>query len=71
MYIVFIVLLVLICLHFDLPSEQLFKQPAETVRNMKQTRTSGQHSFCSEKTERIKSTSAISSSHKMADFRCS
>ncbi|CAN8191646.1 unnamed protein product [Coccothraustes coccothraustes] len=51
--------------------EQLFKQPAETVRNMKQTRTSGQHSFCSEKTERIKSTSAISSSHKMADFRCS
>ncbi|XP_054497054.2 telomere repeats-binding bouquet formation protein 1 [Agelaius phoeniceus] len=50
--------------------EQLFKQPAETVRNMKQTCTSGQHSFCSEKTERIKSTSAISSSHKMADLRC-
>ncbi|XP_063266445.1 telomere repeats-binding bouquet formation protein 1 [Prinia subflava] len=51
-------------------SEQLFKQPAETVRNMKQTCTSDQHSFCSEKTGRVKSTSAISSSHKMADSRC-
>ncbi|XP_030826655.1 telomere repeats-binding bouquet formation protein 1-like isoform X2 [Camarhynchus parvulus] len=51
-------------------SEQLFKQPAETVRNMKQTCTSGQHSFCSEKTRRVKSISAISSSHKMADLRC-
>ncbi|XP_030918183.1 telomere repeats-binding bouquet formation protein 1 [Geospiza fortis] len=50
--------------------EQLFKQPAETVRNMKQTCTSGQHSFCSEKTRRVKSISAISSSHKMADLRC-
>ncbi|NXX68764.1 TERB1 protein, partial [Spizella passerina] len=30
----------------------------------------GQHSFCSEKTEGVKSTSAISSSHKMADLRC-
>uniref|UniRef100_A0A8D2N478 Myb-like domain-containing protein n=1 Tax=Zonotrichia albicollis TaxID=44394 RepID=A0A8D2N478_ZONAL len=50
--------------------EQLFKQPAETVRNMKQTCTSGQHSFCSEKTERVKSTSAISSSHKIPDLRC-
>ncbi|NXM98817.1 TERB1 protein, partial [Sylvia borin] len=77
-YVVFIVLFVLICSHFDLPSEQLFKQPAETVRNMKQTCTSvtfflpylDQHSFCSEKTERVKSTSATSSSHKMADLRC-
>ncbi|XP_066183411.1 telomere repeats-binding bouquet formation protein 1 [Sylvia atricapilla] len=50
--------------------EQLFKQPAETVRNMKQTWTSDQHSFCSEKTERVRSTSATSSSHKMADLRC-
>ncbi|NXF21305.1 TERB1 protein, partial [Rhodinocichla rosea] len=30
----------------------------------------GQHSFCSEKTGRIKSTSAISSYHKMADLSC-
>ncbi|NXC96214.1 TERB1 protein, partial [Certhia familiaris] len=29
-----------------------------------------QHSFCSEKTERVKSTSATSASHKMADLRC-
>ncbi|XP_064579031.1 telomere repeats-binding bouquet formation protein 1 [Zonotrichia leucophrys gambelii] len=29
-----------------------------------------QHSFCSEKTERVKSTSAISSSHKIPDLRC-
>ncbi|NXR38165.1 TERB1 protein, partial [Zosterops hypoxanthus] len=29
-----------------------------------------QHSFCSEKNERVKSTSATSSSHKMADLRC-
>lgn len=45
MYVVFIVLLVLICSHFDLPSEQLFKQPAETVRSMKQTCTSGTNSY--------------------------
>ncbi|XP_066050547.1 telomere repeats-binding bouquet formation protein 1 [Chamaea fasciata] len=50
--------------------EQLFKQPAEPVRNMKQRWTSDQHSFCSEETERVKSTSATSSSHKMADLRC-
>ncbi|NXA86071.1 TERB1 protein, partial [Melanocharis versteri] len=58
--------------------EQLFKQPAETVRNMKQTYTSvtfflphlDQHSFCSEKTEKVRSTSATSSSQKMADLRC-
>ncbi|NWV74285.1 TERB1 protein, partial [Dasyornis broadbenti] len=29
-----------------------------------------QHSFCSEKTEEVKSTSATSSSHKMVDLRC-
>ncbi|NWZ38112.1 TERB1 protein, partial [Brachypodius atriceps] len=29
-----------------------------------------QHSFCSEKTERVKTTSATASSHKMADLRC-
>ncbi|NWV26884.1 TERB1 protein, partial [Origma solitaria] len=29
-----------------------------------------QHSFCSEKTEKVKSTSATSSSHKMEDLRC-
>ncbi|NXA76055.1 TERB1 protein, partial [Thryothorus ludovicianus] len=29
-----------------------------------------QHSFCSEKTERVRSTSATSSSHKMSDLRC-
>ncbi|NWT90606.1 TERB1 protein, partial [Lanius ludovicianus] len=59
--------------------EQLFKQPAETVRNMKQMCTSvtfflphlDQHSFCSEKTKEVRSTSATSSSHKMADLRCS
>ncbi|NXR71285.1 TERB1 protein, partial [Pycnonotus jocosus] len=58
--------------------EQLFKQPAETVRSVKQTCTSvmfflpylDQYSFCSEKTERVKSTSATASSHKMADLRC-
>ncbi|NXO74905.1 TERB1 protein, partial [Sitta europaea] len=58
--------------------EQLFKKPEETVRNMKQTCTSvtfflphlDQHSFCSKKTERVKSTPATSSSHKMADLRC-
>ncbi|XP_053808730.1 telomere repeats-binding bouquet formation protein 1-like isoform X2 [Vidua chalybeata] len=50
--------------------EQLFKQPAEAVRNMKQTCISDQHSFCSEKTERVKSTSVTPSSHKMADLRC-
>nr|XP_030138190.3 telomere repeats-binding bouquet formation protein 1 isoform X2 [Taeniopygia guttata] len=50
--------------------EQLFKQPAETVRNMKQTCISDQHSFCSEKTERVRSTSVTPSSHKMADLRC-
>ncbi|XP_014743392.1 PREDICTED: telomere repeats-binding bouquet formation protein 1 [Sturnus vulgaris] len=51
--------------------EQLCKQPAETVRNMKQTCTSDQHLFSSEKTESVKSISATSSSHKMADLRCS
>ncbi|XP_017592093.1 PREDICTED: telomere repeats-binding bouquet formation protein 1 isoform X3 [Corvus brachyrhynchos] len=51
--------------------EQLFKQPAETVRNMKQTCTSDQHSFCSKKTEEVRNTSATSSSHKIADLRCS
>ncbi|NXO14543.1 TERB1 protein, partial [Oriolus oriolus] len=58
--------------------EQLFKKPAETVRNMKQTCTSvtfflphlGQHSFCSEKTEKVRNISAASSSNKMADLRC-
>ncbi|XP_023790757.1 telomere repeats-binding bouquet formation protein 1 isoform X2 [Cyanistes caeruleus] len=50
--------------------EQFFKQPAETVRNIKQTCTSDQHSFCSEKTERAESTSATSSSYKMAGLRC-
>ncbi|XP_062356196.1 telomere repeats-binding bouquet formation protein 1 [Cinclus cinclus] len=50
--------------------EQLCKQPAESVRNIKQTRTSDQHLFCSENTERVTSTSATSSSHKMADLRC-
>ncbi|NWV87650.1 TERB1 protein, partial [Machaerirhynchus nigripectus] len=58
--------------------EQLFKQPGETVRTMKQTCTSvtfflphlDQHSFCSEKTGEVRSTSATSSSHKMADLRC-
>ncbi|XP_015495832.1 telomere repeats-binding bouquet formation protein 1 [Parus major] len=50
--------------------EQFFKQPAETVRNRKQTCTSDQHSFCSEKTERVESTSATSSSYKMAGLRC-
>ncbi|KAL2300400.1 hypothetical protein Nmel_012373, partial [Mimus melanotis] len=47
------------------------KQPAETVRNMKQTCISDQHLFSSEKTERVKSISATSSSHKMEDLRCS
>ncbi|NWT71008.1 TERB1 protein, partial [Prunella himalayana] len=30
----------------------------------------GQHSFCSEKTEKVRSTSATYSSHKMGDLRC-
>ncbi|NXS37222.1 TERB1 protein, partial [Pomatostomus ruficeps] len=58
--------------------EQFFKQPAEPIRNMKQTCTSetfflpplDQRSFCSEKTEKVKNASATSSSHKMTDLRC-
>ncbi|XP_054054294.1 telomere repeats-binding bouquet formation protein 1 isoform X3 [Rissa tridactyla] len=43
--------------------EHLFKQPAEIVKNMKQT--------CkSDITREEKSTSATSASHKMADLRC-
>ncbi|XP_068267703.1 telomere repeats-binding bouquet formation protein 1 [Nyctibius grandis] len=51
-------------------SEYLFKQPAEIVKNMKQTCTSDQHSFYSEITKEDKSTSATSATHKMADLRC-
>ncbi|XP_028940654.1 telomere repeats-binding bouquet formation protein 1, partial [Antrostomus carolinensis] len=51
-------------------SEHLFKQPAETVKNMKQTCTSDQLSFYSKITKEEKSTSAVSASHKMADLRC-
>ncbi|XP_050760047.1 telomere repeats-binding bouquet formation protein 1 [Gymnogyps californianus] len=51
-------------------SGHLFKQPAKIVKNMKQTCTSGQHSFYSEITKEEKSTSATSASHKMADLRC-
>ncbi|XP_010116220.1 PREDICTED: telomere repeats-binding bouquet formation protein 1, partial [Chlamydotis macqueenii] len=51
-------------------SEHLFKQPAEIVKNMKQTCTSDQHSFYTEITKKEKSTSAASASHKMADLRC-
>ncbi|XP_005052797.1 PREDICTED: telomere repeats-binding bouquet formation protein 1 [Ficedula albicollis] len=50
--------------------EQLCKQAAETVKDMKQTCTSDQHLLCSEKTERVKSTSVTSSSQEMADLRC-
>ncbi|XP_061314489.1 telomere repeats-binding bouquet formation protein 1 isoform X1 [Pezoporus flaviventris] len=49
-------------------SEQLFKKPAEIIKNVKQTCTSDQHS---EITKGEKSTSATSTSQKMADFRCS
>ncbi|XP_062474249.1 telomere repeats-binding bouquet formation protein 1 isoform X5 [Pezoporus occidentalis] len=49
-------------------SEQLFKKPAEVIKNVKQTCTSDQHS---EITKGEKSTSATSTSQKMADFRCS
>ncbi|KAM6324642.1 telomere repeats-binding bouquet formation protein 1 isoform 3-T3 [Podargus strigoides] len=51
-------------------SEHLFKQPAETAKNIKQPCTSGQHSFYSEITKEEKSTSATSASHKKADLRC-
>ncbi|NXI57450.1 TERB1 protein, partial [Chloroceryle aenea] len=60
-------------------SGHLFKQPAETVKKMKQTCTSDfliffpildQHSFYSEITKEGKSTSTTAASHKMADFRC-
>ncbi|NXI43092.1 TERB1 protein, partial [Galbula dea] len=61
-------------------SEQLFKQPSETVKNMKQICTSvcgfffltdlGQHSLSSEITKERRSTSTTSASHKMADLRC-
>ncbi|XP_009581368.1 PREDICTED: telomere repeats-binding bouquet formation protein 1, partial [Fulmarus glacialis] len=50
--------------------EHLFKQPAEIVKNTKQTCTSDQHSFFSEITKEEKSTSTTSASHKMADLRC-
>ncbi|XP_064315662.1 telomere repeats-binding bouquet formation protein 1 isoform X2 [Phalacrocorax carbo] len=52
-------------------SEDLFKQPAETVKKTKQTCTSDHHSFYSEITKEEKSTSATSASHQMADLRCS
>ncbi|XP_035747422.1 telomere repeats-binding bouquet formation protein 1 [Egretta garzetta] len=51
-------------------SEHLFKQPAEIVKNMKQTHTSDQHSFYSELTKEEKSTSTASASHKMANLKC-
>ncbi|XP_056216751.1 telomere repeats-binding bouquet formation protein 1 [Falco biarmicus] len=51
-------------------SEDLFKQPAEIVKNMKQTCTSDQHLFYSEITKEAKSTSTTSASHEMADLRC-
>nr|XP_009942565.1 PREDICTED: telomere repeats-binding bouquet formation protein 1 [Opisthocomus hoazin] len=50
--------------------EALCSQPAETVKNMKQTCTSDWHSFYSEITKEEESTSAPSASHKMADLRC-
>ncbi|XP_071423971.1 telomere repeats-binding bouquet formation protein 1 [Pithys albifrons albifrons] len=52
-------------------SEQLLEHPAEPVRNGKQTCTSDQNSSYSEITRKHKSTSAPSSSHKMASSRCS
>ncbi|XP_064527402.1 telomere repeats-binding bouquet formation protein 1 isoform X2 [Pseudopipra pipra] len=54
-----------------LASEQLFRPPAEPVRNRTQTCTADQNSSYSEITRKHKSTSATSSSHKMADLRCS
>ncbi|KAM9626091.1 telomere repeats-binding bouquet formation protein 1 isoform 10-T15 [Morphnus guianensis] len=51
-------------------SEHLFKQPAEIVKNMKQTCRPGQHSFYSEVKKEENSTSTTSASHKMADLRC-
>lgn len=44
MYVVKFDFFFLICLHFDLPSERLFKQPAEIVKNMKQTCRPGTNS---------------------------
>ncbi|XP_009080819.1 PREDICTED: telomere repeats-binding bouquet formation protein 1-like, partial [Acanthisitta chloris] len=52
-------------------SKELFRQPAEAVRNGRQTCTSDQGSFYSEKTGKDRSTAATSSSHKMSDLRCS
>ncbi|XP_074896116.1 telomere repeats-binding bouquet formation protein 1 isoform X8 [Buteo buteo] len=51
-------------------SEHLFKQPAEIVKNMKQTCRPDQHSFYSEINKEEKSTSTTSASHKTADLRC-
>ncbi|NXM33761.1 TERB1 protein, partial [Oxyruncus cristatus] len=60
-------------------SERLFQRPAEPVRNRTQTCTAvgfflphlDQNSSYSEITRKHKSTSATSSSHKMANLRCS
>ncbi|XP_027520935.1 telomere repeats-binding bouquet formation protein 1 isoform X1 [Corapipo altera] len=51
--------------------EQLFRPPAEPVSNRTQTCTAEQNSSYSEITRKHKSTSATSSSHEMADLRCS
>ncbi|XP_035192950.1 telomere repeats-binding bouquet formation protein 1 [Oxyura jamaicensis] len=48
----------------------LFKQPAKTVRNMKQACTSDHHSFSSEITKEEKSTLTTTASLKMTDLRC-
>ncbi|XP_040427133.1 telomere repeats-binding bouquet formation protein 1 isoform X4 [Cygnus olor] len=47
-----------------------FKQPAKTVRNMKQACTSDHHSFSSEITKEEKSTLTTTASLKMTDLRC-
>ncbi|XP_074769560.1 telomere repeats-binding bouquet formation protein 1 [Athene noctua] len=51
-------------------SEHLFKQPAQIVKNMKQTCISDQHSLYSEIINEEKSSSTTSASHKMANLRC-
>ncbi|XP_071899879.1 telomere repeats-binding bouquet formation protein 1 isoform X4 [Anas platyrhynchos] len=50
--------------------KDLFKQPAKTVRNMKQACTSDNHSLSSEITKEEKSTLTTTASLKMTDIRC-
>ncbi|NXA45622.1 TERB1 protein, partial [Nothocercus julius] len=54
----------------SLPSEQLFKQPAKILRNLKQACISDQHSSYADITKGKKSILITSSSLRTADLRC-